>query len=34
VNSHNDASEKHHHPDGFNNNRIDNWRDGQPSLSA
>jgi N-acyl-phosphatidylethanolamine-hydrolysing phospholipase D len=32
VNTYYDASKKHHRPDGFNNNYIDNWRDDQPSF--
>ncbi len=27
-------SKKHHRPDGFNNNYIDNWRPDQPGLLA
>jgi N-acyl-phosphatidylethanolamine-hydrolysing phospholipase D len=34
VNPYFDASKKHHRADGFNNNYIDNWRDGQPSFWA
>ncbi len=34
VNPHYDVSKKHHRPDGFNNNYIDNWRAGQPSFWA
>jgi hypothetical protein len=26
VNPYYDATKKHHRPDGFNNNYIDNWR--------
>jgi N-acyl-phosphatidylethanolamine-hydrolysing phospholipase D len=33
-NPHYDASKKHHRPDGFNNNYIDNWRPEQPSFLA
>lgn len=29
-----DVSKKHHRPDGFNNNYIDNWRPDQPSFFA
>jgi N-acyl-phosphatidylethanolamine-hydrolysing phospholipase D len=32
VNPYYDASKKHHRPDGFNNNYIDNWRPNQPSF--
>ena len=32
VNPYYDASKKHHRPDGFNNNYIDNWRPDQPSF--
>jgi N-acyl-phosphatidylethanolamine-hydrolysing phospholipase D len=32
VNPYYDASKKHHRPDGFNNNYIDNWREDQPSF--
>ena len=32
VNPYYDASKKHHHPDGFNNNHIDNWSEDQPSF--
>jgi N-acyl-phosphatidylethanolamine-hydrolysing phospholipase D len=32
VNPYYDASKKHHRPDGFNNNYIDNWCDDQPSF--
>lgn len=34
VNPYYDASKKHHRPDGFNNNYIDNWRENQPSFLA
>jgi N-acyl-phosphatidylethanolamine-hydrolysing phospholipase D len=34
VNPYYDASKKHHRPDGFNNNYIDNWRPDQPSFFA
>jgi N-acyl-phosphatidylethanolamine-hydrolysing phospholipase D len=34
VNPYYDASKKHHRPDGFNNNYIDNWRQDQPSFFA
>lgn len=34
VNPYFDASKKHHRPDGFTNNYIDNWRDKQPSFLA
>ena len=34
VNPYFDASKKHHRPDGFNNNYIDNWRPDQPSFFA
>ncbi len=34
VNPYYDASKKHHRPDGFNNNYIDNWRENQPSFFA
>jgi N-acyl-phosphatidylethanolamine-hydrolysing phospholipase D len=34
VNPYFDASKKHHRPDGFNNNYIDNWRPDQPSFLA
>ncbi|KPF70420.1 hypothetical protein IP84_01410 [beta proteobacterium AAP99] len=27
-----DPAKKHHRPDGFNNNYIDNWAEGQPSF--
>ena len=32
VNPYYDASKKHHRPDGFNNNYIDNWRKDQPNF--
>ena len=32
VNPYYDASKKHHRPDGFNNNYIDNWRKDRPSF--
>lgn len=32
VNPYYDASKKHHRPDGFNNNHIDNWSEDQPSF--
>ncbi|TAH13320.1 MAG: MBL fold metallo-hydrolase [Curvibacter sp.] len=34
VNPYYDATKKHHRPDGFNNNYIDNWRADQPSFFA
>ena len=34
VNPYYDATKKHHRPDGFNNNYIDNWRENQPSFFA
>jgi N-acyl-phosphatidylethanolamine-hydrolysing phospholipase D len=34
VNPYFDVSKKHHRPDGFNNNYLDNWREGQPSFFA
>lgn len=32
VNPYYDVNKKHHRPDGFNNNYIDNWRPDQPSF--
>jgi N-acyl-phosphatidylethanolamine-hydrolysing phospholipase D len=32
VNPYYDATKKHHRPNGFNNNYIDNWRADQPSF--
>jgi N-acyl-phosphatidylethanolamine-hydrolysing phospholipase D len=32
INPYYDSSKKHHRPDGFNNNYIDNWRENQPSF--
>jgi N-acyl-phosphatidylethanolamine-hydrolysing phospholipase D len=32
VNPHYNSAKKHHRPDGFNNNYIDNWAAGQPSF--
>lgn len=32
VNPYYDANKKHHRPDGFNNNYIDNWRKDQPNF--
>ena len=34
VNPYFDASKKHHRPNGFNNNYVDNWREDQPSFFA